>query len=510
MNFKHSYPSTPATRTQRATLWRRLVFSALLLMMLLSTSACISIVLPYIATPTPRPTTSTALLPTLDPVVSLQPIRGYASTYINVSGTGWLPGEVIVIYLEDEAGRSDVLASAIIDDGGAFSTGFLYPLAERWLQPGGQRVIASAVNQDIQAFTFFAVIPPANVATSTPTVTYTPSPVPTATTTPSPSPTPFPTEDPAQATARAIATLLTPEPTATATETPQPTVTPPPTDTPQPTVVIVQDWRGDYWTNPDLAGPPTLIRDDPVLDFNWGEGSPAPEIPADRFSARWTRTQFFDAGLYRFSVRVDDGARLYVDGQLILDEWRVGAAREVAVDYQMSQGEHTVVLEYYEEGQVALVRLQWEQIEQTVGWRGEYYTNRSLEGDPFFIRSDEEIDFSWGVESPMEGLPTERFSVRWQRTLEFDGGFYLFFAEADDGVRIWIDDALVIDAWHDQQAETHSAMVPLVPGEHQMRVEYYENTAGSQIRFWWQRGTHITLAPWLMPTEMGAANPPAS
>ena len=62
-----------------------------------------------------------------------------------------------------------------------------------------------------------------------------------------------------------------------------------------------------------------LTRIDNAIDFDWGEGSPGAAVPADRFSARWTRTKTYTAGTYRFSVTGDDGIRVLVDGTLVLE-----------------------------------------------------------------------------------------------------------------------------------------------------------------------------------------------
>jgi hypothetical protein len=55
------------------------------------------------------------------------------------------------------------------------------------------------------------------------------------------------------------------------------------------------DWRGEYWSNRDLRGSLALVCNDARIKFNWGRGAPAPGLPADNFSARWTRTTSFDA-----------------------------------------------------------------------------------------------------------------------------------------------------------------------------------------------------------------------
>ena len=63
------------------------------------------------------------------------------------------------------------------------------------------------------------------------------------------------------------------------------------------------------------------------LNFDFGTGSPgaACGLSAEYFSARWTRTVNFGAGLYRFSVTGDDGVRVYVGGQLKIDKWLLQA-----------------------------------------------------------------------------------------------------------------------------------------------------------------------------------------
>ena len=123
---------------------------------------------------------------------------------------------------------------------------------------------------------------------------------------------------------------------------------------------IYPDWRAEYWINPDLRGLPALIRNDPTLNFVWGAGAPAPNILADNFSARWTRRVDFEAAAYRFHLVVDDGARLWVDDQLILDAWNYEGARELTADLDLSAGAHALRLEYYDRSGHAEARLWWE------------------------------------------------------------------------------------------------------------------------------------------------------
>src|SRR5262249_13072096 len=85
------------------------------------------------------------------------------------------------------------------------------------------------------------------------------------------------------------------------------------------------NWKGEFFSNTELAGDPLIVRDygDGSLNFDVGEGSPgaACGVGADNFSARWTRWVELPLGKYRFTVTGDDGVRLYVGGKLIIDKW---------------------------------------------------------------------------------------------------------------------------------------------------------------------------------------------
>lgn len=107
-------------------------------------------------------------------------------------------------------------------------------------------------------------------------------------------------------------------------------------------------WSAQYFANQNLQGAPVLTRTDADINFDWVSGSPGGGVPIDFFSARWTRTMDFLAGPYEVTTTSDDGSRVYVDGQLVLDFWIDQSATPHATFVQMTAGPHTVVVEYYE------------------------------------------------------------------------------------------------------------------------------------------------------------------
>ncbi len=252
-------------------------------------------------------------------------------------------------------------------------------------------------------------------------------------------------------------------------------------------LVTYPDWKGEYFNNPGLSGLPVLVRNDAGVAFGWGPNSPGPGVAADNFSARWSRTMHFSAGTYRFRVLVDDGARLWVDDRLIIDNWRAGDPKEYTAEVTLTEGTHSLRLEYFEFRYDAQVHLRWERVESFTDWKGEYYANRKLQGNPALSRNDHSINFNWETGSPGPGVPADDFSARWTRKVDFKNGVYVFSVWVDDGVRLWIDDSLVIDDWQDGSMRLLQAERGISGGQHRIKVEYYERSGAAQIAVNWSR-----------------------
>ena len=83
-----------------------------------------------------------------------------------------------------------------------------------------------------------------------------------------------------------------------------------------------------------------------------------PAIPSDQFSARWTKQfRVTTAGIYTFDVRSDDGVRVYVDNQLIVDSWRDQGFLFASGNANLAVGEHALRVEWYENAGGAAIRL---------------------------------------------------------------------------------------------------------------------------------------------------------
>jgi len=292
-------------------------------------------------------------------------------------------------------------------------------------------------------------------------------------------------------------------------------------------------WQASYFANADLAGVPVLVQDAPEINFDWGNGSPSPSVPVDNFSARYIRTLNLAAGNYLLTLRMDDGARVYVDNQLVLNDWRVGSQRELQQVVGLSGGNHTFTVEYFEGTGVAslffAITPQAAQPTPTPPpppppyqpsvpnlsvpqdqWRAQFYNNTGLGGSPaaaFYLpRAAYQLDQNWGTGAPTTGVNADYFSAVFEGNFYFAAGDYMFYTQVDDGVRLYIDNILVIDAWSDGPKERSNRFNSIGVGYHNIRVEYYEQTGNAYVRAWWTLAGSVVPTP--IPTPGGGSVPP--
>ena len=119
--------------------------------------------------------------------------------------------------------------------------------------------------------------------------------------------------------------------------------------------------NAEYFDNNRLAGAPRLTRIDRQIDFRWTLSSPGRGIPVDWYSARWTGRLVVPAGgVQRIGIEGNDGYRLWIDGRLILDNWRKQSYRTSLVEVNLAPGPHDFRLEYFESTGNARLRLVWD------------------------------------------------------------------------------------------------------------------------------------------------------
>ncbi len=115
-----------------------------------------------------------------------------------------------------------------------------------------------------------------------------------------------------------------------------------------------------YFNNQDFTTP-VLTRTDATVNFDWGQSSPDGAIAADHFSVRWIGQLLpTQSETYTLYTQSDDGVRLWVNGQLLIDHWTPHAVTENSGAINLIAGQKvSIQLDYYEQGGNAVSKLLW-------------------------------------------------------------------------------------------------------------------------------------------------------
>jgi hypothetical protein len=132
------------------------------------------------------------------------------------------------------------------------------------------------------------------------------------------------------------------------------------------------------------------------------------------------------------------------------------------------------------------------------GFQGTYYATADLSGAPVLQRVDPGINFQWGTGSPDPAVPADHFSVRWTGSIVPPAtANWTFYTNTNDGVRLWVNNTLLINQWSNLGLTEFSRAIPLTGGTvYPLVMEYYENTntATAELR-WSAPGVAKAIVP---------------
>lgn len=119
--------------------------------------------------------------------------------------------------------------------------------------------------------------------------------------------------------------------------------------------------KAEYFANIHLAGKAVLTRKDPQLDFHWTLFSPDPSLPNDFYSVRWTgQIRSPKSGKYKIGLEGNDGFRLYINNQLMIDQWDKQSFHSKLVDmYFEKERDYAIRIEFKEANGNAHIKLIW-------------------------------------------------------------------------------------------------------------------------------------------------------
>ena len=344
---------------------------------------------------------------------------------------------------------------------------------------------------------------------------------------------------------------------------------------------------GTYFGNTDLTNPLTT-RVDATVNFNWGTGAPHPQVPAGVYSVRWTgQVQANFSQTYTFYTVSNDGVRLWVNNQMLINNWTNHAATENSGSITLQAGQwYPIVLEYYQAGGTAQISLSYQspstpkqiipsnalssapasvsvsvspsastrgpsQTQQftanvsgttntvvswsvsptvgtisssglytapstittqqtvtvtatsqadpsksgtatvtlmppatggTAGLVGQYFGDKTL-SNPLATRVDPTINFNWGTGPPHPQVPAGMYSVRWTGQVRANfSQTYTFYTVSNDGVRLWVNNQMLINNWSDHAATENAGSIALQAGQwYPITIEYYQSGGTAQI-----------------------------
>ena len=133
---------------------------------------------------------------------------------------------------------------------------------------------------------------------------------------------------------------------------------------PVPASALSPGLKAEYFNNQELRGPAVTVRTDASINFNWGRYNPTPELSGNNFSVRWTgKLKAPESGNYQLGFTADDGARLYLDGKLLVDAWVPNpnkGDKTVTTEIALEGGRsYDLRMEYFQNNRENVAKLVW-------------------------------------------------------------------------------------------------------------------------------------------------------
>ncbi len=252
-------------------------------------------------------------------------------------------------------------------------------------------------------------------------------------------------------------------------------------------------WKVAYYRGAEFFGDPIAYDTIPNQDLHltWDPDIlPEEMVKGEAFSAHITRQYQAPgpAGKYHLCLYVQNSARLWLDHKILLDRCVCGdAACFVCKTTTLSKRPlHELSIEYHYVLGDRLLGLWTVPAKETEPWIGAFFDNGTVSGLPTYVQTAANINFDWGAGGPDPRLPHDQFSIRWIRTRQLMQGRHYIYIEADDGVRLWINDKSMLDAWHEGR-QTYEVIYDVLPQKEtvEIKLDYFEAQGMATIRLHW-------------------------
>ncbi len=266
------------------------------------------------------------------------------------------------------------------------------------------------------------------------------------------------------------------------------------TITPKPDPLPTAKWNIEYFSNKELSSScGTDTFDQTFVYKDWGDSAPNSNCPQDNFSARFVSNVYFQGGHYDFWVNADDWARIWVDGNLYVNDWNGSTAKHEG--YDVSAGTHQVMVDFADTAGSAYVTAWWigpgfevpQDTQDPNQWYANYWINQDMRWNAFASVNEGtgNLAHDWSYSGPGWGIPEDHFSAKFSRQAYFECGTYLFTINHDDGARFYMDGVNYLDQW--SSAQTDTVTVNVLAGMRQLQIDYNESGGAAHISLDWQK-----------------------
>ncbi len=256
---------------------------------------------------------------------------------------------------------------------------------------------------------------------------------------------------------------------------------------------------GQYYTGTNFN---TLVmtRLDPGINYNWSTTSPGPNVPLTDYSVNWTGTVTpLYSETYTFYTQSDDGVRLWVNGQQLVNDWNVHGSKQDSGMIALTAGQpYSINMQYFQHQGNAVAQLSWSSASQamqiipgsaltspTTGLFADYYNGTNFDSH-VISRIDSTVNFTW-TSPPAASMGRNCYSVQWSGTVTpLFSETYTFYTQSDDGARLWVNGQQLVNDWNVHGSKEDSGTITLTAGQpYSIVMQYFQYLGGSVAQLSW-------------------------
>lgn len=228
-----------------------------------------------------------------------------------------------------------------------------------------------------------------------------------------------------------------------------------------------KNWTAYFYNNEKLSGKYAYHKTiaagakDLGLYQNYSSRSPHSSLKANGFSAKIQGTFSIEPGTYILRLQHEDGAKILVDGKVVVDNWKKGGTREDAIKLTIQNknnsptgNQHLIQIRYVDYTGTSFFKFTMEPYEtaqKTSGWIGEVYDSTDHSGTAYIVGGDKArqkvntLNFNWTNKTPTHLVTGPKYSTRWYTYQYMKKGTYTLGAKANDSVQVYFNDQQIIN-----------------------------------------------------------------